>query len=110
MNERIDDISFVKIETQGFYDLCDRIKKLENENEFLKEHNEALQSDLNRTKKILEGVKLNNGKITLERNNLIEELQTIKNMSMFEFGNRYCSDESLASDGKAFAKALLGGY
>lgn len=40
--------------------------------------------------------------------NLEEELEEIKSMSMFEFGNKYCSNESLEADGHAFAKSLLG--
>jgi hypothetical protein len=37
---------------------------------------------------------------------LSRELQTIKQMSMFEFGNKYCSSESLEADGHAFARSL----
>ena len=36
------------------------------------------------------------------------ELKDIKSMSMFEFGNTYCSTESLEADGHAFARSLLG--
>ena len=75
---------------------------LEQENEALKARNEFLE-------RCVRALKLNNAKITLERNTAIEELQHIKQMSMFEFGNTYCSSESLEADGHAFARALLGG-
>ena len=67
---------------------------------------DQVQSRLSLKERMLEGVKLNNGKLTLERNNLIDELNTIKSMSMFEFGNKYCSSESLESDGHALARSL----
>ena len=64
----------------------------------------------------VEGLKLNLSKTTMERNHYCEkaiklnkELQDIKQMSMFEFGNTYCSSESLEADGHALARALLGG-
>lgn len=65
----------------------------------------------------VEGLKLNLSKTTIERNELCnrvnklsKELQDIKEMSMFEFGNRYCSQESLEADGHAFARSLgIGG-
>ena len=44
-----------------------------------------------------------------ECNQLFGELQDIKSMSMFEFASKYCKDEQLEADGKAFSEALLGG-
>ncbi len=78
------------------------IKDILLENEALKARNEFLE-------RMVEGLKIHNQKITKERNAAIDELQTIKNMSMFEFGNTYCSSESLETDGHAFARSLLGG-
>ena len=75
---------------------------LELENKELQARNEFLE-------RCVRALKLNNAKITIERNEAIEELQHIKQMSMFEFGNRYCSSESLEADGHAFARSLLGG-
>ena len=40
--------------------------------------------------------------------NLEEELEDIKSLSMFEFGNKYCSSESLEEAGHALAESLLG--
>ena len=102
-------IEICKIEANGFQDLCNRLGELEKENEELQARTDFLQRCVN-------ALKLNNAQITKERNDFIErnlelqkELCDIKDMSMFEFGNTYCSDESLEADGKAFAKALLGG-
>lgn len=72
------------------------------ENEELHARNEFLQRQVN-------ALKLNNRALTKERNELQTELDRVKSMSMFEFGNTYASDESLEADGRAFAKALLGG-
>ena len=102
VNKMTDENKYITIEAKGFTDLCNRIKQLEEENKFL-------QAKLEQKQRMLKGVKLNNGKLTIERNKLLEELVEIKKLSMFEFGNRYCSSESLEEDGHAFARALLGG-
>ena len=72
----------------------------------LKEQVDLLQGKLELKEKMLNGVKLNNGKLTIERNALVDELNYIKSLSMFEFGNKYCSSESLESDGHALARSL----
>ena len=72
------------------------------ENEELHARNEFLQRQVN-------ALRLNNRALTEERNALIDELATIKRMSMFEFGNKYSTPEQQEADGRAFAKALLGG-
>lgn len=75
---------------------------LVEQNKELKARNEFLERMVN-------GLKLHNHELTKERNKLCEELNHIKSMSMFEFGNTYASSESLEADGHAFARALLGG-
>lgn len=72
----------------------EKIEQLEARNRFLQ--------------RMVNGLKLHNQELTEERNNLIDELHSIKRMSMFEFGNAYCNDTSLEADGKAFARSLLG--
>ena len=67
-----------------------------------------LISENNRLRQMNKGIKLNNSKLTLERNELLKELTEIKNMSMFEFGNKYCNSESLEEAGHMLAKDLLG--
>ena len=62
--------------------------------------------DLNKLNRMKNGLRINNSALTLERNALLTELQHIKSMSMFEFGNQYCSSESLEADGHAFARSL----
>ena len=92
-------LNFVKVEATGFQSICDRLAELEKENEALTARNEFLERMVN-------GIKLNNSKLTQERNAYLDELMAIKNMSMFEFGNKYCNAESLSNDAKAFARAL----
>ena len=77
------------------------------------ESNKELARKCERQTRFIEALKLSNSQITLERNKLCDkcnrqakELHDIKNMSMFEFGNTYCSNESLEADGHAFARSL----
>lgn len=65
-------------------------------------------SENSRLRHMKNGVKLNNSKLTIERNKLLNELDRIKSMSMFEFANTYCSNESLEEAGHMLAKDLLG--
>ena len=79
-------------ELRAFITNCDKLaRKTERQNRFIK------------------ALKINNSQLSVERNNLQNELDKIKSMSMFEFGNKYASDKSLEADDKAFAKSLLGG-
>ena len=79
------------------------IEDLILENEALEARNEFLE-------KCVKALKLNLSKTTQERNDAIDKLHKIQQMSMFEFGNRYCSQESLEADGHAFARSLgIGG-
>ena len=82
---------------------------LEQENEQLRARNEFLQRMVNGLKLNLHQCKVESDKLCERNMELSKELQDIKQMSMFEFGNTYCSNESLEADGHAFAKSLLGG-
>lgn len=73
------------------------------------ESNNELAKRCDRQTRFIRSLKLQNEELTEECNALLDELTTIKNMSMFEFGNTYCSSESLEADGHALARALLGG-
>ena len=79
------------------------------------ESNKELARKTDRQTRFIEALKLHNSELTIERNKLCDkcmaqsrELKDIKSMSMFEFGNTYCSTESLEADGHAFARSLLG--
>ena len=67
-----------------------------------------LLSENSRLRHMKNGVKLNNSKLTIERNKLLNELDRVKSMSIFEFANTYCSNESLEEAGHMLAKDLLG--
>ena len=76
---------------------------LEVENKELKARNEFLE-------RCVKGLKLNINQVTTERNEALDKLHKIQQMSMFEFGNTYCSDASLEADGHALARSLgIGG-
>ena len=117
------DLKFVKIEAKGFQDLCNRIKELEAENNKLilenKEYHEMLKSEMDKNQDLTNqldlqvrfkmGLKFSNRRLTQQRNELQEELDTIKSMGMFEFGNTYCNDAQLEEAGHQLARSLLGG-
>ena len=90
------------------YEIDGEYYSLEEIRAFITTSNELARKTERQTR-FIKALKLNNSKLTVERNQLQNELDHIKSMSMFEFGNQYASDESLEADGKAFAKSLLGG-
>ena len=51
-------------------------------------------------------LRMKNRKLTEELNAVRAELEEIKGMDMFEFGNTYCSDDDLEDAGHAFARSL----
>ena len=70
--------------------------------------NEALMARNEFLEKAISVLKRDNERITIERTKLVDEIQRITSMGMFEFGNKYCSDDSLKEDGRAVARSLLG--
>ena len=118
-----DELKYVTIEATGFRDLCQRMAELEEENRQLQSQLEEqaeeltnfiseiedLEYKVDRLNRIKNGLRINNSALTLERNTLVDELNHIKSMSMFEFSNKYCTVEQQEADGRAFARALLGG-
>jgi hypothetical protein len=95
--------------------MADRIEFLENvvdqQREYIAEieaENTALMHNVDTKRKIIDSLKLNNGKLTLERNKLNDELTRYRNMSVFEFCNTL-SEEKQVEAGRQFAKDLLKG-
>lgn len=106
------------------------IKDLMLENEALREDNDTLfetnedliktiselkseiikvKAEILKQRKLINTLKRDNSKLTIERNELLDELTRIKNMGVWEFANTHCSDKENSEAGKAFAKSLLGG-
>ena len=99
------------------------VKDLMLENEALREDNDTLfetNEDLIRKnhnlEKMIIGLKKSNKNACIEQEKmsaeilrLSKELQTIKQMGVWEFANKYCSDEENSEAGKQLAKSLLGG-
>ena len=76
-------------EIESFITNCDELaKKTERQTRFIK------------------ALKLNNSKLTLERNNSIDELNRIKALGMYEFANKYCSTQELEEAGHQLARSL----
>ena len=76
------------------------VKDLILENEALEARNEFLEKCVN-------ALKLNLSKTTQERNEAIDKLHKIQNMSMWDFADKYCSEDQLEEDGRLFARELL---
>ena len=112
MNENIENI--VKIDTSSFQDMCKRIIELEEENKQLKANNRIigdeltyfkeyaadLENEVNRKERMVRGLKLNNSRLSIERNNLQTTIDDMKNT------HKYLTAEDA---GRKFAWDLLGG-
>lgn len=79
------------------------------------ESSKKLSYTKERQTRFIKALKLNNSALTLERNQLQEkvdklskELQDIKELSMFEFANKYCSESDHEAAGHLLARSLLG--
>ena len=73
-----------------------------------------LSRKVGRQTRFINALKLHNSELTLERNKLCDkcmaqsrELKDIKSMSMWEFADKYCSEDQLEEDGRLFARELL---
>ena len=126
MNENI-----VKIEAQGFQDLCNHIRELEEKNKLLESENTQLKADTNLLgneltyfkeyaadledkvqdlkKQYDEFYEKEYLKRIDECNDLWGQLFDIKHMSLWEFANKYCGEDELKEAGHELAKSLLGG-
>ena len=96
---------------------CIQVSELETENRDMKLA-QKLIGEADTQKLILENKELKrqldeatdeNLKRIEESNRLFCELQDIKHMGVWEFANRYCSDEENAEAGRQLARSLLGG-
>lgn len=101
-----------KLSKDKLYEVDGELFSLEEIRGLIKS-NDELSRKTNRQSRFIRALKLQNSQITLERNRLCDrcmaqtkELQDIKSLSMFEFGNLYCTSESLEADGHAFARSL----
>jgi len=93
--------------------LREQNRKLILENE---EYHEMLKSEMDKNQDLTNqldlqvrfkmGLKFSNRRLTQQRNELQEELDTIKSMGMFEFANKYCNDNELEEAGHALARSL----
>ena len=96
-----------ELNNSELYKIDDKYYSLEELRAFITNCDE-LARQTERQSRFIKALKLNNSQLTVERNELQKGLNHIKSMSMFEFGNKYASDESLEADGRAFARSLLG--
>lgn len=93
------------LKNNELYEIDGELYSLEELRAFITNCDELARKTERQTR-FIRALKLNNGALTIERNRLQTELDQIKSLSMFEFGNRFCSKESLEADGHAFARSL----
>ena len=94
-----------------------QIKELLMENEELKERIDGLEKKVQWQRRFINGSKFRLKRVSDERNKFVEknielerELAEIKKMGMYEFASKYCTDEQMEKDAKAFARNLgIGG-
>lgn len=98
--------NIAKIEIQGFQDLCNRLKELEEENQQLTKDNKVLGNELTYFKEYtadleeeVTRIKARCRELSLENHDLSMEIKDMK------FTRKYLTSEEA---GKAFARELLG--
>ena len=106
MNENIKNIRIDEVLEELFY-LREENKQLKADNRiigdeltYFKEYSADLENEVNRNERMINGLKLNNSSLTLERRELISKIQDMQNT------RKYLTAEDA---GKAFARELLGG-
>ena len=83
-----------------------QIQELQEQNAQLTKENEELQARNDFLQRMCNGVKLNNSKLTQERNNAVDELNRIKALGMYEFADKYCTSDELEEAGHQLARSL----
>ena len=97
IDEILEEIHYLRDENQQ---LKADNKILGNELTYFKEYSADLENEVNRKERMINGLKLNNSSLTLERRELIAKIQDMQNT------RKYLTAEDA---GKAFARELLGG-
>ena len=87
-----DELNFIKIEANGFQDICNKLAELEEENKSIKLDNDFLQRQNT-------ALKLRCSKYAVENRELTDEINDLR------FSHKYLTAEEA---GKAFARSLLG--
>ena len=83
-----------------------QIQELQEQNAQLTKENTELQARNDFLQRMCNGVKLNNSKLTQERNNAVDELNRIKALGMYEFADKYCTSDELEEAGHQLARSL----
>jgi chromosome segregation ATPase len=97
IDEILEEIHYLRDENQQ---LKADNKILGDELTYFKEYSADLENEVNRKERMINGLKLNNSSLTLERRELIAKIQDMQNT------RKYLTAEDA---GKAFARELLGG-
>ena len=104
-NIRIDENILVLNDDNVLYEINGVAYSLNELKAFIETSTE-LSRKVGRQTRFIEALKLNNGKLTVERNNAIDELNRIKALGMYEFASKYCSSDELEEAGHALARSL----
>jgi hypothetical protein len=104
-NIRIDENILVLNDDNVLYEINGVSYSLNELKAFIETSTE-LSRKVGRQTRFIEALKLNNGKLTVERNNAIDELNHIKAMNMYEFANKYNTPEQQEEAGHQLARSL----
>ena len=104
-NIRIDEDILVLNNDDTLYEI-DGVAYSLNELKTFIETSTELARKTERQTRFIKALKLNNSKLTLERNNAIDELNRIKALGMYEFANKYCTTKELEEAGHQLARSL----
>lgn len=96
----------VEVKAMRIKDTILQIQELQEQNAQLTKENEELQARNDFLQRMCNGVKLNNSKLTQERNNAVDELNRIKALGMYEFADKYCTSDELEEAGHQLARSL----
>lgn len=114
MTENIENIEkSITIESKGTKDLILQEMRVHRENQQLRKDNQLLSDELAYFKERCADLedeinKLQEAKtqVCIHEEMLVEELETIKNMGMFEFADKYCTEKDHIEAGHQLARSL----
>lgn len=74
----------------------------------IEDENTSLIKNIDRKRMLINRLKINNQNLTNERNQVVDELNRIKSMGVFEFAENYCTPDQQVEAGHQLARQLLG--
>jgi chromosome segregation ATPase len=104
MRDTRDELTFIKIESTGFTDLCNRIAELEEKNEFLQSENKRLLTEHRDLTDAVNWEKRQNAALKFRCSSYRKTINELESeIADMKFTNNFLSSEDA---GKMFARSL----